>query len=140
MTSLADFDPTLRGRDFDLGRVEVTRQMVDSYREAVGETDIEDTDAAPLTLPTILIAPGAFPRIGLKHTGSHVLATWHLESRGVIRVGDAIAISMRLEDVYSKTGRSGSMIIVVWNATFTNQRGEIVAVARKSYITRPVEG
>ena len=69
-----------------------------------------------------------------------MLATWHLESHGAIRVGDVIAISMRLEDAYSKTGRSGGMIIVVWNATFTNQRGETVAVARKSYITRPLGG
>ena len=138
MTSLPNFDHTLLGTDFDLGRVEITRQMLEKYCEAVGDEEATAPGVAPITLPTILIAPSEFPSIGLKHSGSHVLATWQLESRQPIYVDDTIAISMRLENVYAKTGRSGTMVFVVWSVNFTNQHGETVALGRKSFITRPV--
>lgn len=138
MTSSPDFDRSLLGTEFDLGNVAITRQMLDQYCEAIGDLEAAATSTAPVTLPTILIAPSEFPSIGLKHSGSHVLATWQLESRKPIYLGDTIAISMRLEDVYAKTGRSGTMVFVVWRASFANQHGETVALGRKSFITRPV--
>ena len=138
MKSFPDFDHSLLGTDFDLGHVEITRQMLDTYCEAVGDAEAAATDAAPITLPTILIVPSEFPGIGLKHSGSHVLATWRLESHKRIYVDDTIAISMRLENVYAKTGRSGTMVFVVWSVNFSNQHGETVALGRKSFITRPV--
>ena len=48
-----------------------------------------------------------------------------------IRAGDALTFRSRTKDVYEKAGkRGGSMLFVVGETEFTNQRGEVVAYMR----------
>jgi peptidyl-tRNA hydrolase len=41
-----------------------------------------------------------------------------------------------LKDVYAKTGRSGTMVFMVWETTFRNQKGDVVADVQESYAAR----
>ena len=47
-----------------------------------------------------------------------------------------IETSTMLKEVYAKTGRSGKMVFVVWETSFTNQNNEDVARVRESYVRR----
>lgn len=144
-----EFDRTQLGKQYDLGEIHVTREMIRQYAEAIGDTNPLFTDEeaarraghpsvqAPPTFPTVLVYPGMRPHIGLKHRGDYVLATWAMEPLAPIHAGDTISGTLTLKDVYAKTGRSGSMIFVAWELEFRNQHGELVATGRKSYITRP---
>ena len=53
-----------------------------------------------------------------------------------IRVGDVLTGRSKITDIYQKDGRSGSLIFVVRETTFTNQRGEIVLVEKGASILR----
>jgi hypothetical protein len=50
------------------------------------------------------------------------------------RRGDVITRSRRFADVYEKQGRSGSMVFVVGETRWTNQRGELVRLGRDTLI------
>ena len=44
--------------------------------------------------------------------------------------------STKLHNVYSKTGRSGKMVFVVWQTTFKNQDDVVVAFVNESFVRR----
>ena len=44
-----------------------------------------------------------------------------------IVAGDVISVQKRLADLYEKEGRSGALVFVEMEFTFTNQRGQLVA-------------
>jgi 3-methylfumaryl-CoA hydratase len=44
-----------------------------------------------------------------------------------IIAGDVISVQKRLADLYEKEGRSGALVFVEMEFTFTNQRGQLVA-------------
>jgi acyl dehydratase len=50
--------------------------------------------------------------------------------------GDRLTASSHLKDVYTKTGRSGTMVHVVWETTFSNQDGVVVADVQRSQVVR----
>mgnify|MGYP001088974673 CR=1 FL=1 len=52
------------------------------------------------------------------------------------RPGDVITMRKRVADVYSKEGKSGTLYFTVVETTYTNQRGELVARERASFIER----
>jgi len=53
-----------------------------------------------------------------------------------IRPGDVITVRKRIADVYSKEGRSGLLYFTVVETTCINQRGELVAREKASFIER----
>jgi 3-methylfumaryl-CoA hydratase len=53
-----------------------------------------------------------------------------------IRVGDVLTGRSKITDIYQKDGRSGSLIFVVRETAFTNQRGEIVLIEKGASILR----
>jgi acyl dehydratase len=50
--------------------------------------------------------------------------------------GDSLSASSHLKEVYPKTGRSGTMVFIVWETTFRNQSGDVVADVQESYAVR----
>ena len=74
--------------------------------------------------------------IGLKFGDVGLFASQAIESVSPIRPGDTLEAKTRLKDVYSKTGRSGKMVFVVWETSFTNQNGETAVLVRDSYLRR----
>jgi len=53
-----------------------------------------------------------------------------------IRVGDVLTGCSKITDIYQKEGRSGPLIFVVRETTFTNQRGDIVLIEKGASILR----
>ena len=54
-----------------------------------------------------------------------------------IRPGDILTSKTRIADIYERRGRSGSnMVFVIYESTFTNQKGEVVAIEHLTGITR----
>lgn len=53
-----------------------------------------------------------------------------------IRVGDTLTARSRIVDIYEKQGRSGPLIFVVRETTYTNQHGETAVVEKGSSILR----
>ena len=53
------------------------------------------------------------------------------EYLGEIKTGDTLTARGRISDVYEKEGKAGgTMLFIVSENTFTNQRGEDVLIAR----------
>lgn len=48
--------------------------------------------------------------------------------------GDVITARAKLADLYEKQGKTGKLLFMVTESTFTNQRGELVAKARYNFI------
>lgn len=53
-----------------------------------------------------------------------------------VRPGDVIIVRKKVVDVYSKEGKSGTLYFTVVETTFTNQKGELVARERASFVER----
>ena len=53
-----------------------------------------------------------------------------------IRPGDVITVRKKVADVYCKEGKSGPLYFTVVETTYTNQKGELVARERASFIER----
>lgn len=53
-----------------------------------------------------------------------------------VRAGDVITVRKTITDIYKKTGRSGDLVFVVLDATYTNQNGELVAREHGTFVNR----
>ena len=50
--------------------------------------------------------------------------------------GDVITTRAKLADLHEKQGKTGKLIFMVVEVTFTNQRGELVSISRNTFIRR----
>ena len=53
-----------------------------------------------------------------------------------IEAGDTITTVAKLADAQLKKGKTGSLIFLVFEVTYTNQREELVAILRNTFIRR----
>ncbi len=53
-----------------------------------------------------------------------------------VRAGDTITASSRIKDIIGREGRTGKMVFLIRETTYTNQNGEAVAKARQTSIHR----
>ena len=145
------FDRRLVGRRFPTGSFEVTEEAVAGYCESVGEAwpgagratgGVETHRPVPPTfvllqalrgISDLARALGLPERFGdlSTQTGEAV------EVLGPVYLGDRIEKRSGIQDAYRKTGRTGLLAFVVWEAEFANQDGTVVARARMSFMTRP---
>ena len=151
MTTQPDivYDRDLLGVEHPAGTFHVTREMMLGYARAVGETNpifIDEAAAekseyggliASPTLCNLFTSPMEHPDIKLEvGEGRGFHAGQALESMAPIRPGDTLEARTKLKDVYAKTGRSGTMVFVVWETSFTNQDGVKVAEVQESFVRR----
>lgn len=146
---MVDFDPTLIGKVFETTEpVEVTREMIRKFTDALGETNpiYSDDEAAKKGPYSGLVAPPSFAvtfRNG-RHFFQHVPrfgragfdAGKDVEFVAPIRPGDKISLSSAVKEIYDKTGRSGTMVFVVVRSTLRNQNGEVVAHIDHRFMNR----
>ena len=59
-----------------------------------------------------------------------------IEIGAPIRPGDVLTASSTVHDIYEKTGRSGTMVFIVFRTTVTNQDGAMVAVVDQKMMFR----
>ncbi|MBA7714367.1 hypothetical protein ES703_123389 [subsurface metagenome] len=53
-----------------------------------------------------------------------------------MRPGDVITTRAKLGNLYEKQGKMGEMLFMVVEVSYTNQRGELVAIGRHTFIRR----
>ena len=139
--AFADIDRAVIGREYDrLTYPPVTTEELISYARTLGVTDpvYLDEEAARSGPEGGLVA---FPTFVVKLRGGQHMpievaremgmggfdAGKDIEFHAPIRPGDEITATSTIVDIYEKTGRSGSMVFVVYRQDLHNQRGELVA-------------
>ena len=148
MTMELEYNRELYGVEHPAGPFEITGELIQTFNRSIGETNPVFTDGAaaraagyadvlaPPTFCTLLVRNVELPDIDLKfgrtrfHTGQRV------QARAPIVAGDRLTASSHLKEVYPKTGRSGTMVFEVWETTFRNQDGAVVADVQESYAAR----
>ena len=143
-----DYNRSLYGVEHEAGPFEVTREMVLAFSESTAEPVPEFSDdaaaeaagfpalVAPPTLCTLFVRRVELPDIQLKFGRTRFHAGQRVQARAPIYAGDHLTASSHLKDVYAKTGRSGTMVFMVWETTFRNQNGDVVADVQESYAAR----
>ena len=143
-----DYDRSLHGKEHQAGPFEVTEDQIQAFSQGIGETNPVHFDAAaaqakgfrglvaPPTFCTVLVRGVTLPDIKLKFGKTQMHAGQRVQSRAPIVAGDSLTASSHLKEVYPKTGRSGTMVFVVWETTFRNQDGVVVADVQESYASR----
>jgi hydroxyacyl-ACP dehydratase HTD2-like protein with hotdog domain len=122
------------GQEFDLSTFNVEAERMVAWAEAVSETDTRFTDpdhpdfqAHPnftAHLVSNRVLPEDFPQIGGPRGIDGGKA---VEAHRPIRAGDVLEASTTIADIYTKTGRSGTMIFIVQRMSFVNQDQEPVS-------------
>lgn len=124
------------------GVIELTQEMVDRYIELTGipKTEVADGERreAPMAMLNVFFTRNQERGADVKLEGATVglNAGRAIELHTPIYVGDKLTRYAVLQDVYSKTGRSGTMAFEVWEILFRNDAGELVARARDSMVFR----
>ena len=142
------YDRSLLGVSHTLGQYQVTAQMILDFAQSTGETNPLHSDeakakasefgslSAPPTFCNVFVNGTMRPDIKLEYGDIGFFAGQAIESLSPIRPGDTLDASTKLKEVYAKTGRSGTMVFVVWETSFTNQNSEDVARVQESYVRR----
>ena len=139
------FDRSLLGVEHSVGTFHVSRQMIVGFARATGETGpgfgednpAEDSDiVAPPTFCNVFLSDVTRPDIKLEFGDTGFFAGQAIECISPVRPGDTLRATAKLLDVYAKTGRSGKMVFVAWETTFTNQANETVALVRDTHVRR----
>ena len=147
-THQLDFDSSILGIHYPAGTFHVERGTILRYCQTIGETNPIHTDeaqarasgyrdlVAPPTFCSLFLRGVARPDIKLKfgRTGFH--AGEAIESLAPVLAGDTLTATVRLKEVYAKTGRSGTMVFVVWETSFDNQHSQRVVAIQDSYVRR----
>jgi acyl dehydratase len=143
-----DYNKSLYGVEHRAGPFPVTRELVQAFSIGIGETspvftDVETARAAgyadllaPPTLCTIFVRQIQLPSIDLEFGKISMHAGQRVQSIAPILAGDQLSASSHLKDVYAKTGRTGTMVFVVWETTFSKQDGTVVAEVEESFARR----
>lgn len=148
MTMELEYNRGLYGVEHEAGPFDITADLIQVFNHSIGETNPMFTDAAaaqaagytgvlaPPTLVTMLVRNVELPDIELQFGTTRFHAGQRVQSRAPIVAGDSLLASSHLKEVYPKTGRSGTMVFTVWETTFTNQDGVVVADVQESYASR----
>ena len=143
-----EYDRSLYEKEFPAGPFEVTKEQIRAFAESIGDSNPVFLDesaaqeagyssiAAPPTFCTLLIDGLKLPDIGLKFGKLQAQAGSRVRVLAPVVAGDRLTASSRLKDVYAKTGRSGAMVFCLWEHTFRNQDGQVVAEVTQSFARR----
>lgn len=143
-----EYDRSLYGVEHQAGPFEITNEIIDRANSSIGESGpaFSSEDGAkeagyrgriaPPTLCCILVRQVALPDVKVQFGKTQMHAGQRVEPKAPVYAGDQLTASSHLKDVYTKTGRSGTMVFVVWETTFSNQDGQVVAEVQESFARR----
>ena len=142
-----DFDRSVLGVEVDIGEYHVTKEEIIAYAKALGETNplYVDEEAASAGPYGAVIAPASFytymkfrpgPNLRLRSHEGHLgyMAGQNIQYHEPIRAGDTIYAKASIDQVYTKTGRTGRLVFVVTRTTYSNQHGRTVMVVESSNV------
>ncbi len=147
-TQELEYDRSLLGVEHDAGTFEVSAEKIKAYCHAIGETNPVYTDekaakaaghpsvAAPPAMCGLFVRGFGRPDIKIKFGRTSFHAGEVIENLAPVHAGDTLKATTSLKEVYAKTGRSGTMVFVVWETKFTNQKGQKVADVQESFVRR----
>jgi hypothetical protein len=124
------------------GTVELTEELIQRYGAATGHPIQEPKPGermeAPIAMLNVFFSRDVEAGAEVKLEGATVglNAGRAIELYEKAYAGDVLTRSAVLQDVYTKTGRSGTMAFEVWEILFRNQQGTLVARARDSMVYR----
>ena len=142
------YDRSLLGVKYSLGSFPVTRELIEQFTSALGDTNALYTDdetaantkycgiIAPPTFCNVFISGFERPDIKLEFGDIHLFGGQAIQCLSEVRPGDTLHAETMLKDVYPKTGRSGMMVFVAWETIFRNQHGTTVALIDESFVHR----
>jgi 3-hydroxybutyryl-CoA dehydratase len=142
-----EYDRDILGVEFEVGEATITRERIERYCTAVGETNplyLDDAAAAAGPYGTIIAPPallGALlmeprPDPDIRFGNASYAAGTRFEYFAPVHAGDTIRVSALVRDVFTKTGRSGTMVFAVFESTYRNQDGAVVATEEFSRVFR----
>lgn len=136
------FNREILGVEQPAGVMPITEEIIRRYAELLGQPLEAPPSGQPLEAPFGLlnafsgreVAKGA----GVKLEGADVglYAGRAIEVFAKVHAGDILTRTAILQDVYTKTGRSGTMAFEVWDVLLRNQEGMLVARTRDSMVYR----
>jgi acyl dehydratase len=143
-------DRAMVGSEFDHTEFPPIREeQILAYAASYGETNPLYTDPAAaargphgglIASPTFALSlrgkhfmPREMPR-NLGRNGFD--AGKDIEIGAPVRPGDVLTASSTVHDIYEKTGRSGTMVFIVFRTRVSNQRGETVSVVDQKMMFR----
>jgi acyl dehydratase len=106
------------------------------FVEAIGDPNPRWTEEAPPTF-LVALAPATLHLAEAEAYGKGWLNGGNrFEYLGPVRIGDEVTAVGRVADVYEKSGATGSLLFIIFETEYTNQRGEVVARLRGTAIRR----
>jgi hypothetical protein len=106
------------------------------FAEAIGDPNPRWLREAPPTF-LVALAPASYHAPEAEEYGKGWLNGGNrFELIEPVLAGDEIAATSAIADVYEKSGSSGSLLFIVFETTYVNQRGATVARGRGTAIRR----
>ena len=122
--------------DFGPEVYEIEQGMVRKFAEAIDDPNPLWQQVTPPTFPTALIPSELLNRLleARCPLTRFLNGGNELEYYQAIRVGDVISVTARLEKLRKMEGKEGKTLFMIMEITYQNQRGEVVAKGRNTYI------
>ena len=137
-----EFDRNILGQVLGEREIVVTSEIILRYCKAIGETNPKYTNPgpdqiAPPGICTILEAPQGEVEIKIPFAKTRMHAGSAIFSYEPIRAGEKLRATVKLADVFTKTGRSGPMGFIIYENEFVRGDGTIVARIQDTRVARP---
>jgi acyl dehydratase len=115
---------------------EIEKGMVRRFAEAIDDPNPLWREVAPPTFPAALVPTALFhqmvtarcPLTRFLNGGNE------MEYYQPIRAGDVISVTARLDKLRKMEGKEGKTLFMIMEINYKNQRGEMVARGRSTYI------
>ena len=115
---------------------EIEKGMVRKFAEAIGDPNPLWQRVTPPTFPAALVPTELLHKLfAAKCPLTRFLnGANELEYYQPINVGDTISVQAKLERLRKMEGKEGVTLFMITEATYTNQKGEVVARGKNTYI------
>ena len=144
---MVEFDRNVLGVESAPVTYDVEKGAIRKFAEAIGDEDpiYYDEKAAQAAGLKTIVAPPTFlctfrsqelPDLKLQFGRVRLNGGNEYDYYKPIYAGDTITLTAKYADVSERTGRTGRMVFVITEITFTNQLGEVVAKGRNTGIMR----
>jgi len=133
---ISDELQSLLNVEFGPEAYEIEKGMVRKFTEAIDDPNPLWQRVAPPTFPAALVPrellhkllEAKCPLTRFLNGGNE------LEYYQPIKVGDVISVAARLDKLREMEGKEGRTLFMIMGITYKNQRGEVVARGRNTYI------
>ncbi len=106
------------------------------FAEAIGDPNPRWLKEAPPTF-LVALAPASYHVPEAEEYGRGWLNGGNrFQYMEPVQVGDEITATTRMADAYEKAGSSGSLLFIIFETTFENEHGRVVAKLRGTAIRR----